>query len=212
MQAQPQTGIGVAGEIRQRILGYEYPPGTLLSIRKLAQELQVSTTPIREALLRLEAEGLVDRSPNNSARVAAITYRDYQDILPLRLVLARQSAQLAAQRISPAELAECGDLLARLRQVEDFQSVNSIDLQMHSILYAATRNQFLQHAFVYIRFQATYAYGLRAQQKVLADQICEEWDAILEAIRASDGQRAADLIEFHVQRSVQELQRLTRVS
>jgi len=212
MQSQQPTGIETAAEIRRRILNYDYPPGTSLSIRKLAQELGVSTTPVREALLRLEDEGLVDRSPNNSARVAAITYRDYQDIFPLRLVLARQSAQLASQRISPAELAECDELLSELRQVEDFQSVNRIDLQLHSILYTATRNQFLQRAFVYIRFQATYAYGLRAQQKILADQICDEWRAILDAIRSSDGNKAADLIESHVQRSVEELQRLTRVS
>jgi len=212
MQPQLQTGIGIAAEIRDRILSYVYPPGTTLSIRKLAQELKVSTTPIREALLRLEAEGLVDRSPNNSARVAEITYRDYHDVFPLRLVLARQSAQLAAQRISPSELAECDELLAQMKDVEDFHSVNRIDLQLHSILYAASRNQFLQRAFVYIRFQATYAYGLGAQQRVLADQMYEEWCAILDALRASDGARAANLIESHVQRSVEELQRLTHVS
>lgn len=212
MESQLQTGIGIASEIRQRIMNYDYPPGTLLSIRKLAQELGVSTTPVREALVRLEDEGLVDRSPNNSARVAAVTYRDYQDIYPLRLILARQSAQLAAQRIGPSELAECDELLVRLKKVDDFQSVNRIDLRLHSILYSATRNGFLQRAFVYIRFQSTYAYPLGAQQKVQANDAYEEWRAILDAIRRSDGKQAADLMEVHIKRSVEELQRLTRVS
>jgi len=207
-----QTGIGIADEIRQRIMGCVYPPGTLLSIRKLAQEIGVSTTPVREALLRLEAEGLVNRAPSNTATVAEITYRDFQDIYPMRLVLARQSAQLAAQRISPAELAECDKLLSQLKQVKDFRSVNVIDLQLHSLLHSAARNQFLQRAFLFVRFQATYAYGLQAEQKVLAGMIYEEWRSILDAIRASDGRRAADLMEAHVKRSVGELDQLTSVS
>lgn len=67
-------------ELQRRILEREYEPGDVLSIRKLASEFSCSTTPVREALLRLEGELLVGRAPNNSARVAEITYKDIRDI------------------------------------------------------------------------------------------------------------------------------------
>jgi DNA-binding GntR family transcriptional regulator len=74
-------------EIKRRILHLEYQPGELLPMRKLAKSLGVSTTPVRETLVRLTNEKLVEWAPNSTARVAQVSFKELRDVFELRLLL-----------------------------------------------------------------------------------------------------------------------------
>ena len=79
------TSEDIYQQIKARIVYLDYQPGDVLPIRKLANELGVSATPIREALVHLEYDGLVRRNHNTSAYVSEVSFRDLKDIFEVRL-------------------------------------------------------------------------------------------------------------------------------
>lgn len=192
-------------ELQRRILDHEYMPGEILSIRQLAKELNVSTTPIREALVRLESDFLVDRTPHNSARVAGVTYKDVRDITEVRLALGRQCGLLATLRITESEKAECRAFLQEIKDAKDFETVMRADGKLHEALYAATRNAILQRFFLQIRYQVSHLYNLIEDEDVWCKIIYEEWCAILDAVFSGDGELSATLMGDHVQHFVSEM-------
>ncbi len=198
---------GLYRELQRRILDHEYRPGETLPIRRLASELGVSTTPVREALLRLEGEFLVDRTPNNSARVAEITYKDIRDIVEVRLILGRQCGMLAALRITEDEKAECREILEELGKSCDFKQVMQADGRLHSALYAATRNAMLRRFFLQLRYQVSHLYYLIDDKALWCQSTVEEWCGILDAVCSGNGELSAKLLQDHIQNFVDEMGR-----
>lgn len=96
--------------VRKRIISGEYPGGTHLSTESLAASLGVSRTPVREALRRLQVEGLVEQHANRGAFVASWTRDDVDEVFNLRVLLESHACEHAAQRIGP-------DAIARLREL-----------------------------------------------------------------------------------------------
>jgi DNA-binding GntR family transcriptional regulator len=105
-----RTADVVARRIGQAILSGEIPPGTRLREETLAQQFLVSRTPVREALILLSANGLVDVEPNRGATVLQLTAEDVTDVYDLRALLESESAALAARRSTP----DVADLLAKI--------------------------------------------------------------------------------------------------
>ncbi len=196
---------GLYKELQRRILDHEFQPGEVLPIRKLARELGVSTTPVREALLRLEGEFLVDRSPNSSARVAEITYKDIRDIVEVRASLGWQCGMLAAMRITEPEKAVCHEILNDLKNATDFAQVMQADIRLTEALYAATRNALLQRFYLLIRYQASHLYDLIEDKESWRKRVGEEWSIILDAICAGNKELSARLLQDHVQRFAGEM-------
>jgi DNA-binding GntR family transcriptional regulator len=115
----------VVGRLRHAILTGAVPPGEWLRQDELAQRLGVSSTPVREALRRLEAEGLVEHVPHLGVKVTAYNLNTAREYYELRLMLEPYALRLAAQRLRPADLdelealvAEAQDLLARQAMTE----------------------------------------------------------------------------------------------
>jgi DNA-binding GntR family transcriptional regulator len=90
--------------IRQAIVDGRLPPGRRLKEEELARELGISRTPVREALLMLHAEGLVDVAPNRGAAVRSHSVEDLDDLYQLRAVLEGYSTRRAAHRLSDDEI------------------------------------------------------------------------------------------------------------
>ena len=194
-------------ELRRRILNYEYRPGETLSIRRLASDLGVSTTPVREALLRLEGELLIERAPNSSARVAEISYKDLCDIFEVRLMLEHQCGMLAALRITQAEKSACSTMLQELSDACDLKHVMQVDARLHDAMYAATRNRTLQRFARQLRHQVTHLWYLIEDEAAWCEAIHHEWKEILVAIFDGQQERSAKLLEDHVRRFIVEVQR-----
>lgn len=192
-------------ELQRRILDHEFQPGEVLPIRRLARELGVSTTPVREALLRLEGEFLVDRAPNNSARVAEITYKDIRDIVEVRVSLGRQCGMLAALRITEAEKTACREFLSDLMNASDFKQVTQADIRLTEALYVATQNALLQRFYLLVRYQASHLYDLIENKDAWTRRIREEWSAIVDAVCSGDGALSASLLQDHVRGFVGEM-------
>ena len=129
--------------LRQGILTGELKPGERLMEIHLANKLGVSRTPIREAIRKLELEGLVTMIPRRGAEVAQITEKSMKDVLEVRKVLDNLSVELACDRITEEEKEllqnACVDFEDAVK-TGDFSMIAKTDVAFHDIIVAATRN------------------------------------------------------------------------
>jgi DNA-binding GntR family transcriptional regulator len=149
----------VAVRLRQRIVEGHLAPGAKLNERELSESLQVSRTPLREAIKMLAAEGLVELLPNRGAAVAQMSEQDVADTFEVIAGLEGQSGELAAQRITDEELAEIRalhyEMLAAYTR-RDLPTYYRINAQIHTLINAAARNPVLAQTWrtVNARLQA----------------------------------------------------------
>ncbi|PTX04991.1 GntR family transcriptional regulator [Pararhodobacter aggregans] len=124
-------------ELRQRIIHGGLPGGTRLYEVALSEDLQISRTPVREAMSRLAEEGLLERAPGGGFQVRSFTLRDVTDAIELRGVLEGTAARLAAEQgAEPRALAEIGAILDRLDACFATGTVGAIDFDGYSELNA----------------------------------------------------------------------------
>jgi DNA-binding GntR family transcriptional regulator len=191
----------VYAAIRERITSGSLPRGARVHQEDLAEELGVSRTPVREALRRLAAEGLVEMRTNRGARVADVDQGGMRGAYDARLVVEPGAARLAAQRRLPEPLERMRAALeAQRRAVRSVQRSFEANRQFHLALVAASGNEFLiqfaERLWV-ARIGATiYERQVETQERMLLD--VGEHEQILAAIEAADGRRAESLVRRHL--------------
>ncbi|RNL85321.1 GntR family transcriptional regulator [Halostreptopolyspora alba] len=132
--------------IKSRITHGSYGPGYRLVLGQLAQELEVSEVPVREAIRRLEAEGLVSFERNVGARVSAIDPTEYRHTMQTLAIVEGAATALAAPHLSPDGLTQARDINARMRDsLRDFTPVEFTRLnhEFHETLYLPCPNPHL---------------------------------------------------------------------
>jgi DNA-binding GntR family transcriptional regulator len=187
--------------IRDRITSGSLPRGARVHQEDLAAELGVSRTPVREALRRLAAEGLVEMRTNRGARVADIDQGGMRGAYDARLVVEPGAARLAAGRRLPEPLARMRAAVAvqrrSLRSVERSFQANR---EFHLALVAASGNDYLLQLVERLwvaRIGATiYERQVETQERMVLD--VREHEQILEAIEAGDARRAESLTRRHL--------------
>jgi len=194
----------VYSQLRDDIIRGRLSPGQRLVAQRLATQANVSRTPVKEALARLESEGLVLREENWGYTVRSITVRDAEEIFEGRLIIEVAAARLAAERASAADEDALGKALAasekRLRQgkLVEFQ----IDSRaVHERIVQATANTQIMRMFRQLD-DLVLIFGLsllRANPDRAAD-IYEENIGIVEAVRSRDPEQAASLMKRHIER------------
>lgn len=193
--------------IKEKIITLELPPSSLINEQPLMDELGLGRTPIREALQRLEMEGLITIVPRRGAFVADISITDLYKIFETRIFLEGFCARLAAQRATPHQLSQMEDTVAQLEQASEngVKTLMDIDSRFHQLLYQAADNEFL--AAVLRRF---YDLSLRIWHLVL-ERIGDVQDSIAQhrgvvnALKAQDEDLAEALIQEHVIQFQQEI-------
>ena len=202
-----QTVNSVDQRLRRLIMEGHYKPGTRLVEERLAQELGVSRTPIRQALARAAAEGLIDLSPNRGATVRRFTRADLIQAFDLRAVLEGHAAHAAASRISPEQLALLDQTAAVLEQALDQRFATHTDAVyflvaqnqvFHSTVLAASGNLRLaallpQVVDVPLQFRSFYWYSPAERQ---TSNFFHR--SILAALKQQDGDRARGLMIEHI--------------
>jgi len=131
--------------IRKKILELHFQPGETLNEIELSKELNLSRTPVREALIRLAAEDLLTIKKGSPARVSEINIRDFYNLIEYRLILERGAARLAAEKATDVHIKKLEALQEKVRSMKDYKLSEIIDYdgQFHRILHDATHNAFL---------------------------------------------------------------------
>ena len=171
----------VFNTLRQAILKGELRPGERLMEIQLAQRLGVSRTPVREAIRKLELEGLVLMVPRKGAEVAEITVKDLEDVLEVRAALEELAAKIACDHITDEQLQElkraAGDF-KKVLDTDDLTSCVQADMRFHEIIYNATDNARLLQILNNLREQM-YRYRMEyLKDKSMHKTLVEEHDAI----------------------------------
>ena len=191
----------VFNTLRKAILRGELKPGERLMEIQLANKLGVSRTPIREAIRKLELEGLVLMIPRKGAEVAQITEKNMQDVLEVRKALEELSVQLACERITPEQVEEMKMAAEDFRKVlksGDVTKIAEADVKFHDIIFAATNNQRLITLLNNLREQM---YRFRVEylkQKECYPQLLEEHDKLNALISGGEVEEACELMGRHI--------------
>ena len=191
----------VFNTLRQAILTGELKPGERLMEIHLANRLGVSRTPIREAIRKLELEGLVVMVPRKGAEVAQITEKNLRDVLEVRKALEELAVKLACDRISEEEIEKLRWAARGFKttlQYEDVTAIAEADVKFHDIIYNATGNDRLVHLLYNLREQM-YRYRVEyLKRKEAHPVLLSEHDVIIEMIEKRNKQKAAEAVCMHI--------------
>lgn len=190
--------------LRAEILSGRIPAGTRLAEADLAEQLAVSRTPVREALSRLAAEGLVDLVPNRGARVAAWTTDQLREIFDLRLAVEPAIVALAVPKVDDATLGRLDELARTMRRLgrpgrhQDREALVDLNREFHGLFVTAADNA----AFAASLRTVTHAAVVRQNfQDYDAASLARSLDHHLEmvaATRARDPEWAAAVMRSHL--------------
>lgn len=204
VEAQPTAGRRseqLRETIEERIATGEYAPGMRLDESELAEEFGVSRTPIREALIQLDSEGLVEMRPRRGAIVVEVSPQRLYEMFEVMAELEAMCARLAARRISAEEEAQLIAAHEASQSVLSSGDPNTyfyLNEHFHHTIYAASRNQFLIEQALQLqrRLRPYRRMQLHVRDRVRAS--FDEHSQITDAIIAGDGERAAQVLREHV--------------
>lgn len=191
-----------ADRIREQILGGGFRQGEHLVEAKIAEQLNISRGPVREAFKLLRAEGLLNEEPRRGTFVVSLTAQDVRDIYGLRAALEGRAARLIARSQNPAALARLralADDIDRAVAANDAVAASRADLAFHEGLCELCGNSRIHEVFM--RYVPTLRGLLRLDEKVLGslDEISSQHRPFVQAIESGDEESAARLLSEHAE-------------
>jgi len=188
-------------KIKDKIIALELPPASLIDEARLANELSIGLTPVRQALRRLALENLVVILPRRGTMVADLNFSDLQKIFEMRSELESLAAQLAAQRATPEQVSEMENLLREAENLiaaADNNRLIELDRTLHALIARATQNEFLEQTLDGLYCHVLRLWNLSLQRMNVLSDAMDEHRQLLEAIKAHNGERAAMLMRAHI--------------
>ncbi len=206
---RPPAAERVYTHIKEAVLERRYEGGTLLTEGDLADAVGVSRTPVREALLRLEVEGLIKLYPKKGALVLAVSAQEIKDVVETRLLVEEFAARRAVPA-SPQLIERLEQLLEEQRQLAeagDLAAVAVTDRCFHAEIVKYAGNEILSRLYDQLRDrQLRMGVAVMEAHPGRIEANVTEHGELLEAIRAGDADGAALVVRRHVGR-VRELVR-----
>ncbi|NLR98172.1 GntR family transcriptional regulator [Rhizobium sp. P38BS-XIX] len=208
------SGVKVVYDIlRDEILHLELPPGSPIDEVQLSERFGMSRTPIREALVRLAGEGLIDTLPNRSTMVSQIDFLNMHSYFDALVLMYRVTTQLAAQYHRPEDL-----LIVRARQAEfadaveaqDALAMISTNAALHLAIAEAGRNPYFTALFSRLLNEGRRILRLYYQsyEDRLPRRFVDEHDEIIAAVEARDSALSERLAREHAEQIVSQVQKL----
>ncbi|WP_024506117.1 GntR family transcriptional regulator [Bradyrhizobium sp. ARR65] len=198
----------VVGAIRAMLLEGEIPPGARIPERELCDKLQISRTPLREALKVLAVDGLVQLLPNRGARAAKLTDKDLRDLFEVCQGLEALAGELACERIGDAQVAtiEAAHIeMAQHHREGDLAGYYRCNRLIHEAIVAAADNPVLSGLYESVTARirrARYVTPMTPERWALAMQ---EHDAILNMLKRRDGFGLAHILHTHLRHKREEV-------
>ena len=191
----------VAHRLRQMLVEGRIPPGAKLNERELSELLNVSRTPLREAIKMLAAEGLVELLPNRGAIAVSLTEADVLNTFEVMAGLEAQSGELAAERITPQELAEIQamhfEMLAAYTR-KDLSAYYTINARIHDAINAAAKNPVLAQVYTQVNARLQALRFRSNQDGEKWKRAVKEHEKMIEALAAHDSGAMREVLLAHL--------------
>ena len=191
----------VIARVREMIVEGELAPGSRISERIICERLQISRTPLREALKVLASEGLVELSLNRGARVTPLTARNVREMFEVMSSLEALAGELACERISDAEIAEIAALHERMTAYHakhDLPAYFRLNQEIHQRIMSSAENELLQNLYASLSVRIMRARYFANTSDARWDEAMHEHEEILTALRRRDGIALSALLREHL--------------
>ncbi|MDA8068534.1 MAG: GntR family transcriptional regulator [Actinomycetota bacterium] len=198
----------VAEELRERIYAGDYPLGTKLHQEQLAEDLQISRTPLREALRVLESEGLLHSEPGRGVRVVPADINKVSAAYQLREVLDGLAARLAAEsRDADARAALADSLIDQRAALDPWVAADYTreNVRFHLALIALSGNEYLAAEAPIVRMTSQVFTPFALVEPQYAQRAVAQHERIIEAVIAGDGPTAERLARAHIRSTMERI-------
>lgn len=199
-----QAADRAARAMRDDILSGRLPAGVRIAAEDVARQLEVSRTPVREALSRLAAEGLVELSPNRGARVASWTTEELREIFDLRLQLEPYAVSQAVPRLDAGQLEQLDELAAMMQRTaaagpdRDWDAIVEGNRRFHGLLIQVAGNPPVAAALTSVTHIAVVRQNYRHYSPDALARSMSHHVEIIEAARAGDPDWAESVMRSHL--------------
>jgi DNA-binding GntR family transcriptional regulator len=196
--------------LRDRIITNELPPGQRLNEKELMIEYEIGRTPLREIFFQLREEGLIEIIPQVGTQVSRIDIREVRNIIEVRRWLEQLVGQLAAERITPAQIDQLRAIIQEVEALDrqnkaTIDALNHYDTQFHLILYQATQNKALEDMLPKLLSKIVrFWYYLGFQVTEFLDHFNELRDLIT-ALENRDADAAQNALNVHFDHFVEKV-------
>lgn len=195
-------------KIKEAILTFKFLPDQILLEGELAAQLGISKTPVRDALMRLEKEGLVARIPYKGTYVSSLTNEDMANIFRIRIVLEGLAVRLASERLTPKDYQQLQDLVekhAEALRKKDVAAASAINSDFHNLIIDVCENPRLRQMLYNLDDHLKRYRLLSISQGLRMDKAIHEHTAICEALIAHDADRAEQAMKAHLESAMNDL-------
>lgn len=186
-------------EIRESILSSVFEPGQQLVIEDLASSLAVGSAPVREALLRLETEDLVDFNQYRGYTVSSFSLEDLKEIYFLRVLLEGVAADLAAHNLTEEELKKLKEICDQMEEFlegQKFEEMPGLNVSLHEAIYSAAKSPRLYKLIVHL--WNSYPKSSISVLTLRAPVMVSEHRAIFEALKSRDPGKSEKMVRDHI--------------
>ena len=191
----------VAQRLRQMLVEGRIAPGAKLNERELSELLAVSRTPLREAIKMLAAEGLVELLPHRGAIAVALSEADVLNTFEVMAGLEGMTGELAAQRITPQELAEIQAMQFEMMATytrRDLSAYYQLNSRIHGAISAAAKNPVLAQVYAQVNARLQALRFRSNQDGEKWKRAVKEHEKMIEALSARDGAAMRDVLMQHL--------------
>lgn len=195
----------VLNRLREAIITGQLRPGFRMPQAELAESLGVSRMPIREALNKLEAEGLVVIHPYRGAEVAELSAEELSEIYEIRIALETLALSLGVPQLDASSLEKLRNVLQKMDHEEDSSAWLALNTEFHTLLYQSSSRALLIAHIENLRNKSDRYLRLFAAQRNRTEQAQREhWD-IFTACERGDAKKAHTLLAKHLQSTIKSL-------
>lgn len=187
--------------LRQEIMRCEIAPGATLDAASIARQYEVSKTPVRDAMQKLAADGLVTILPRSGYRVAAITFQAVHEILDLRAAIGPHAARQAARYATPADIAALRQIVSEYAAPLDVGTMQQVARRFHIAIARCSRNKRIVALSESLFDELERLLRFAIDFSVKTGEHSEEHTALVDAIEAGDGEQAAAIEAAHIKSS-----------
>lgn len=207
--ARATAAAAIYAELREEIVSLARRPGDAIVEKEIAAARGVSRTPVREAILRLADESLIDIFPQSGTFVSRIPIAALPEAIIIRKALEETTARLAAERATPGQIAEIDAILKRQREVAgrgDQQAFHAADEAFHAAVAEAAGHPRIWTVVQQVKVQVDRVRQLTLPQKGRMTLVIREHAFVAAAIRRHDPDAAAERMGAHLERLLGDIE------
>ncbi len=194
--------------LRNRIIKLDYQPGQVLNEQEIADEFNVSRTPIRKVFQTLENDKLINIVPRFGVQVATIDFRNMKHIFEITRVLDPYVAVLAADRISPSAIEELEKIIERFGKYDiskDYQNAINDDQRFHQIIQESCGNIWLQEILSSLHCHTERLWHYSENYFDNIELFCSTLTKLLEGIKTNDKDKVEKYAKEHIDEFVSKI-------